>query len=78
VRSVLRGLRGRVGDDVASNNNSKQGGFMKKLYPWIPFLGIILTLKANPDETGISNVYVSLASAAYQAVMFYSLKCLTS
>lgn len=39
----------------------------KKLYPWIPILGIYLTLGNDIDETGLRDCFVFFGSAIFQA-----------
>ena len=38
----------------------------KKLYPWIPILGIVPTLTNPQEETGLDKDYVLLLSACFQ------------
>ncbi len=43
---------------------------IKRFYPWIPIVGIPLTVISDPDDTGLSNPNIHMASALYQAVSF--------
>ena len=40
---------------------------IKKLYPWIPIIGIPLTLASNEVDTGLNNMAVAIVSAVWQA-----------
>jgi len=46
---------------------------MKRLYPWIPFLGFFLTIISDPQETGLLNNFTLFCSAVYQAMLFATL-----
>jgi len=40
----------------------------RRTFPWIPIVGIILTLKSNPDNTKLFRPSVFWWSATHQAV----------
>ena len=40
----------------------------KKLYPWIPLIGIPLTLMADSRDTGIDTPLVNVGSAVIQGL----------
>ena len=45
---------------------------MKKFYPWIPILGVFLTVRYHSHETGLDNDAVFFGSALLQALYFAS------
>lgn len=45
----------------------------KKWYPWIPVIGAVLTVIADPDETGLDNPLVFYPSALLQALSFVAI-----
>jgi len=46
---------------------------MKRLYPWIPILGIVLTMTEDTKNTKLDNFTIFILSALYQAVCVASL-----
>lgn len=52
---------------------------MKKIYPFIPILGILLVLIYPPSKTGIKNKYIRELSQWVQAIsIVVLLLCLTA
>lgn len=40
----------------------------KKIFPWIPVVGIFLTIVTDLDESGLSNPLIFLSTAVFQAL----------
>ncbi len=47
---------------------------IKKLYPWIPIVGLVLvTFTDDPEAAGMHNKFVALMSGVWQGVCLVSL-----